>query len=102
MHDRKNNRNPLIWFVVTLTNVEGFLIQSLDYLDNDPLAGIQLDNDELIQILSLSLNSVQLGILLEKMILLTPTHQILSIYREQAWAQILDLAQYSVITFLTG
>ena len=63
MHDRKNNRNPLIWFVVTLTNVEGFLIQSLDYLDNDPLASIQLDNDELIPILSLSLNSVQLGIL---------------------------------------
>ena len=63
MHDRKNNRNPLIWFVVTLTNVEGCLIQSLDYLDNDPLAGIQLDFDELIPILSLSLNSVQLGIL---------------------------------------
>ena len=87
MHDCKNNRNPLIWFVVTLTNVEGFLIQSLDYLDNASLAGIQLDNDELIPILSLSLNSVQ---------------QILSRYREQAWAQILDLAQYSVITFLTG
>ena len=63
MHDRKNNRNPLIWFVVTLTNVEGFLIQSLDYLDNARLTGIQLDNDELIPILSLSLNSVQLGIL---------------------------------------
>ena len=63
VHDRKNNRNPLIWFVVTLTNVEGFLIQSFDYLDNDPLAGIQLDNDELYSILSLSLNSVQLGIL---------------------------------------
>ena len=58
-----NNRNPLIWFVVTLTNVEGCLIQSLDYLDNDPFAGIQLDIDKLIPILSLSLNSVQLGIL---------------------------------------
>ena len=63
VHDYKNNRNPLIWFVVTLTNDEGFLIQSLDYLDNDRLTGIQLDNDELIPILSLSLNSVQLGIL---------------------------------------
>ena len=63
MHDRKNNRDPLIWFVVTLTNVESFLIQSLDYLDNDPLPVIQLDSDELTQILSLSLNSVQLGIL---------------------------------------
>ena len=63
MHDRKNNRDPLIWFVVTLTNVESFLIQSLDYLDNDPLPVIQLDSDELTPILSLSLNSVQLGIL---------------------------------------
>ena len=63
MHDRKNNRDPLIWFVVTLTNVESFLIQSLDYLDNDPLPVIQLDSDELTPILSLSLNSIQLGIL---------------------------------------